>query len=61
MLMVGQKVRRRPEFGAREEKNGQKPLMEGYVVYVHPKGWYHVVSFLTRGGVIREGFQGVPA
>ena len=61
MLMVGQKVRRRPEFGAREEKNGQKPLMEGYVLYVHPKGWYHVVAFLTKGGVIREGFQGVTA
>lgn len=33
--------------------------MEGYVVYVHPKGRYHVVAFLTKGGVIREGFQGV--
>ena len=59
MLKVGQKVRRRPEFGLRDDKNGPLPLMEGYVVYVHPKGRYHVVAFRTPGGVLRERFQGV--
>lgn len=59
MLMVGQKVQRAPEFAPRDDNNAPRATMEGYVVYIHPKGRFHVVAFPTKGGFIRESFQGV--
>lgn len=32
--------------------------IKGTVIYVHPKGRYHVAEFQTRGGPIREAFLG---
>jgi len=34
-------------------------LRKGKVVYIHPKGRYHVVEFACETGTIREAFQGV--
>lgn len=33
--------------------------MTGRVVWVHPKGRYHVVEFALGGGTVRECFMGV--
>ncbi len=40
--------------------DSKRPMpMEGQVVYIHPKGRFHVVEFLTRGGPVRESFTGI--
>lgn len=52
---VGDIVVRRPvSFSNSDSKNAQ--LMRGTVVWVHPKGRFHVVEF-DKG--IRESFAGV--
>ena len=33
--------------------------MRGRVVYIHPRGLFHTVEFQTRGGAVKESFQGV--
>lgn len=33
--------------------------MWGRVVYIHPRGLFHTVEFQTRGGAVKESFQGV--
>lgn len=56
------KVVRTPEtFYDADLKTGHsnRHPMSGEVIYQHPQGRYHVVEFQTRGGVIREAFQGV--
>ena len=66
MLCVGQKVTRIPKtFGLLDDitdfsvKTGIKP-QRGTVVYVHPKGRFHVVEFENlKGETIRETFDGV--
>ena len=52
-VVVGDTVTRRPTTFSGE---GGAKLMRGTVVYVHPKGRFHVVEF-ARG--IRESFYGV--
>lgn len=65
MLQVGQKVTRTPRtIGELDERNFSYKLnpqpMRGVVVYVHPKGRFHVVEFANqRGDTIRETFDGV--
>jgi len=65
MLQVGQKVTRTPKtFGALSETNfGTKLVaapMRGVVVYVHPKGRFHVVAFPNlKGETVRETFDSV--
>jgi hypothetical protein len=67
-LRIGQKVTRTPvsietlapggrsEFGCSLQ---QRP-MRGTVVYIHPKGRFHVVEFEnSRGDKLRESFMGV--
>lgn len=61
-VQVGDTVLRKPETFRRydeEEKKHTQAAMRGKVVYVHPKGRYHTVEFMTSGGPIRESFQGV--
>ena len=63
MVHVGDKVVRKPvTFDRYDEKQNKyiKALpMSGKVVYVHPKGRYHTVEFMTNGGPVRESFIGV--
>ena len=61
MVRVGDKVQREPvSLSSRWEDNKKKTMLTGQVVYVHPRGRYHMVEFATkRGGVVRECFPGV--
>lgn len=61
MVKIGQKVMRYPDtFFEREgERNTPKRAVPGVVVYIHPKGRYHIVEFELRGGKVRETFPGV--
>lgn len=38
---------------------GERRPMRGRVVYIHPRGLFHTVEFQTRGGAVKESFQGV--
>lgn len=58
-LKVGDKVSRKPiTFGGAEETLRPR-TRSGTVVYIHPKGRYHVVAFEVGHGVLRESFSGV--
>ena len=62
MVQIGDTVVREPvTFDRYDEKlrKYDKSPMRGKVVYVHPKGRYHTVEFMTAGGPVRESFQGV--
>lgn len=39
-------------------RSERRPL-SGRVVYIHPRGRYHVVEFDMPGGPVREAFMGV--
>ena len=54
-VKIGDKVARRPVSFSDSAEKGAKTL-RGTVVYVHPKGRFHVVEF-EKG--IRESFAGV--
>lgn len=55
---VGDVVMRRPiSFSDTDSKNTQ--LMRGVVVWIHPKGRFHVVEFGEGSKAIRESFSGV--
>lgn len=57
-VKVGDIVTREPiTFSGRESKKCQP--QKGKVVYIHPRGRYHVVEFACEAGTIREAFQGV--
>ena len=59
----GQEVIRTPETITDVDRVPGEPLhkpMKGTVVFIHPKGRYHVVEFKVARGVIRESFPGVP-
>ena len=61
MLKVGQKVRRKPVtlVDVDDTFHQTQEEMTGTVVYVHPKGRFHVVEFRSKfGTVVRESFQG---
>lgn len=65
MLCVGKKVTRIPRtIGVLDDSSFGTKLqarpMRGVVVYVHPKGRFHVVEFENlKGEKIRETFDGV--
>lgn len=57
-ITVGDIVTRTPiTFSGHECKQYQP--MKGKVVYVHPRGRFHVVEFTGKIGAIRETFLGV--
>lgn len=56
-MTVGQTVLRVPSTFYEQEGAGCKP-MRGTVVYVHPKGRFHVVEFEVGGRKARESFYG---
>ena len=57
-VQVGDIVARRPvTFSDNENKTAQ--VMRGRVVYVHPKGRFHVVEFGEGRRAVRESFAGV--
>lgn len=57
-VKVGDVVMRRPiSFSDTDSKNAQ--LMRGVVVWVHPKGRFHVVEFGEGRKAVRESFSGV--
>lgn len=61
-VQIGDTVVRKPVTFSRyddDEKKHTQAAMRGKVVYVHPKGRFHTVEFMTGGGAIRESFQGV--
>lgn len=65
MLRIGQKVTRSPKtIGVMDDGNFSSKLvtkpLRGVVVYIHPKGRFHVVEFENlKGEKIRETFDGV--
>lgn len=64
MVRVGDKVTRVPNSIEELREPGSVALvckpMRGVVVYVHPKGRFHVVEFENaRGEKLRESFMGV--
>lgn len=58
-VKIGDIVKRRPVTFYDERAGKIDSLMQGSVVYIHPKGRYHTVAFPVWGGVIRESFKGV--
>lgn len=61
-MIVGQKVMRTPQtfndYDIKTNRHTVRP-MRGRVVYIHPKGRFHVVEFDLWGGPVRESFLGV--
>lgn len=54
-VQIGDVVTRRPvTFDTRDG-----PLVRGRVVYIHPKGRFHVVEFGEGATAVRESFSGV--
>lgn len=60
-MEIGENVTRTPKTIVGEGKKGKQMEMpmRGRVVYIHPRGRYHVVEFQLRGGPVREAFPGV--
>lgn len=64
MVKVGQKVTRLPKTVETQDPENRSVLarkpIRGIVVYVHPKGRFHVVEFENlKGDKLRETFDGV--
>lgn len=57
-LQVGDTVTRRPYFAADGSSRAKEPV-KGTVVYIHPKGRFHVVEFGEGKNAVRESFCGV--
>ena len=60
-LAAGAEVVRTPQTFYEADAKGKvehRP-MRGRVVYIHPRGLFHTVEFQTRGGAVKESFQGV--
>lgn len=60
-LEVGAEVVRIPQtfYEADAKGKAEHRPMRGRVVYIHPRGLFHTVEFQTRGGEVKESFQGV--
>lgn len=60
-MQLGEYVTRKPKTICGEEANGKQMEMpmRGRVVYIRPKGRYHVAEFELSGGTVRESFPGV--
>lgn len=64
-MQIGDKVIRTPytvgegiPVGTVNSRNSGRP-MRGTVVWIHPKGRFHVVEFEVCGRKLRESFLGV--
>lgn len=57
-ITLGERVRRKAITMCGTDCKSPR-VIEGNVVYIHPKGRFHVVEFTTRGGAIRESFAGI--
>lgn len=56
-VQAGERVIR--QTGVLTGAEPEKPQkLSGTVVWVHPRGRYHVVEFETEGGAVRESFLG---
>lgn len=60
-LEVGAEVVRTPQTFYETDTKGkaERRPVRGRVVYIHPRGLFHTVEFQTRGGAVKESFQGV--
>ena len=60
-LEVGMEVVRIPQsiYETDGKGKGDRRPMRRRVVYIHPRGLFHTVEFQTRGGAVKESFQGV--
>lgn len=59
MLKVGDKVKRRINSGMGAMKEALPISAWGTVIFVHPKGRFHVVEFQGVSGTFRESFLGL--
>lgn len=64
MVKVGDKVRRKPQtFSSIVDEISSHTKLKtehvGKVIYVHPKGRFHVVEFGAGEWAVRESFSGV--
>ena len=59
MLQIGDIVRRLPSVHVDDCGRRIGGTVKAAVVYIHPKGRYHVVRFDFPGGSFRESFRGV--
>lgn len=64
-MKIGDKVVRTPHtvgegmpVGTLNSEHSGRP-MRGTVVWIHPKGRFHVVEFEVNGRTLRESFLGV--
>lgn len=58
-VRVGDVVLRKPlTISPPADKDGAR-VLRGTVVWVHPKGRFHVVEFGERASAVRESFAGV--
>lgn len=59
-LEVGMEVVRIPQSFYETDTKGksERRAVRGRVVYIHPRGLFHTVEFQTRGGAVKESFQG---
>ena len=58
-VRVGDTVVRTPVTISADMESAGKRLMRGAVVYVHPRGRFHVVEFGEGRRALRESFPGV--
>lgn len=58
-VKVGDVVLRRPITFFDRDSDPRSGLTKGKVVYVHPKGRFHVVEFGEGRRAVRESFAGV--
>lgn len=60
-MQLGEYVTRKPKTILGEGTHGKQMEMpmRGRVVYIHPRGRYHVAEFDLPGGPVRESFPGV--
>ena len=56
---IGDVVDRSPHFLHSEKDSPGKEWKKGKVIYVHPKGRFHVVEFDSTVAPIKESFLGI--
>ncbi len=59
MLTIGKEVKRMPSIHIDEQGRRTAGTVKGEVIYIHPRGRFHVVQFTFPGGSFRESFLGV--
>ena len=57
-MKIGDRVQCRPTLDGKKERSGKiPPMMAGTVIYIHPRGRFHVVEFNFGGIKLRESFR----